>query len=293
LASTPVSWQIAPQETAMAINLKLDKPSYNLGDTIRATVTVTNEGGAPGRYPKPELCMPSVSLHVTRNPAAPTPESYIVRIGPDSAEVTLKPKETVSSVIELPVVDATMQTVEAYYRPKGRIHPTFEGTEKEVSNSVPVKVSAGGKKLYAVITTELGPIKLEFFADRAMNHVASFVALARKGYYNGIVYHRVVPRFVIQGGDPTGTGGGGPGYKLPAEFNEIEHVPGILSMARTPDPHSAGSQYFICTADCDGLNNEYTVFGKVVDGLQHVLKIGESERNAGKYHMKKVDIIVE
>jgi cyclophilin family peptidyl-prolyl cis-trans isomerase len=237
--------------------------------------------------------MPSVSLHVTRRPDAPTPESYIVRIGPDSAEVTLKPKESVSGVIELPAVDPHGQFIEAFYRPKGRIHPTFEGTEKEVSNRVPVKVHAGGKKLYAVITTELGPIKLEFFGDRAMNHVASFVTLARKGYFNGIVYHRVVPRFVIQGGDPTGTGSGGPGYKLPAEFNEIEHVPGILSMARTSDPHSAGSQYFICTADCSGLNNEYTVFGRVVDGLQHVLKIGESERNAGKYHMKKVDIVVE
>ncbi|MCB9895856.1 MAG: peptidylprolyl isomerase [Planctomycetes bacterium] len=163
----------------------------------------------------------------------------------------------------------------------------------EVSNRVPVKVHSGGKKLYAVVTTELGPIKMEFFADRAMNHVASFVSLARKGYFNGIVYHRVVPDFVIQGGDPTGTGSGGPGYKLPAEFNEIAHVPGVLSMARTSDPHSAGSQYFVCTADCPNLDNQYTVFGQVVEGLEHVMAIGESDRNAGKYHMKKVDIVIE
>ena len=277
----------------MAVSLKLDKDTYNLGDTIKATVTVTNDGGVPAKYPKPELCLPSVSLHVTRRPDAPTPESFLVRITGDSGEVTLKPNESVSGVIELPAVDPHGQLIEAYYRPTGNIHPTFDGTEKEVSNRVPVKVHSGGKKLYAVVTTELGPIKMEFFADRAMNHVASFVALARKGYFDGIVYHRVVPEFVIQGGDPTGTGSGGPGYKLPAEFNEIKHVPGVLSMARTSDPHSAGSQYFVCTADCPNLDNQYTVFGQVVDGLDKVLKIGESESNAGKYHMKKVDIVGE
>jgi cyclophilin family peptidyl-prolyl cis-trans isomerase len=277
----------------MAVSLKLDKDAYNLGDTIKATITVTNEGAAPGLYPKPELCLPSVSLHVNRNPASPTPESFIVRITGDSEEVTLGPGESVSGVIELPAVDPHGQLIEAFYRPKGSIHPYFEGTEMEVSARVPVKIHSGGKKLYAVVTTELGPIKMEFFADRAMNHVASFVALARKGYFDGIVYHRVVPGFVIQGGDPTGTGSGGPGYKIPAEFNEIEHVPGILSMARTSDPHSAGSQYFICTADCSGLNNEYTVFGRVVEGLDLALQIGASESNAGKYHMKKVDIVVE
>lgn len=277
----------------MAVSLRLDKDTYQLGDTIRADVTITNEGAAPAKYPVPQLCMPSVSLHITRRPDALTPESYIVRVGAMPKEVTLKPGESTTGVIELPAVDPHGQLIEAYYNPRGAIHPYFEGTDMDVSNRVPVKIHAGGKKLYAVITTELGPIKLEFFADRAMNHVASFVSLARAGYYDGVVYHRVVPGFVIQGGDPTGSGSGGPGYRVPAEFNEIPHVPGILSMARTPDPHSAGSQYFICTADCASLNNQYTVFGRVVEGLELALKIGESERNAGKYHMKKVDIVVE
>ena len=277
----------------MSVTLKLDKPAYNLGDTIKATVTITNDGATAAKYPKPELCLPSVSLRVARNPGLPTPESHIVRITGAGEEVKLEAGKSLEGVIEFPAVDATMTEVQAFYRPTGNIHPQFIDTDKEASASVPVKVNAGGKKLYANITTELGLIKVEFFPDRAMNHVASFVQLARKGYYDGIVYHRVVPGFVIQGGDPTGTGSGGPGYKIPAEFNEIEHEPGILSMARTPDPHSAGSQYFLCTADCSGLNNEYTVFGRVVEGLDHVLKIGESERNAGKYHMKKVEIVVE
>lgn len=277
----------------MSVNIKADKDTYQLGDTMRLTVTVTNEGAVPVEVPKPELCLHSVSIHVTRRPDAPTPESYITRIKGGSGNAKLKPGDSVSGVIELPAVDPHGQLIEAYYRPTGNIHPYFEGTDVEVSNRIPVKVHAGGKKLYAKIDTEAGEIKLEFFADRAMNHVASFVELARKGYYDGIKYHRVVPGFVIQGGDPTGTGGGGPGYKLPAEFNEIHHDPGMLSMARTSDPHSAGSQYFLCTADCGGLDNEYTVFGKVVDGMGAVMQIGESESNAGKFHMRKVEIVVE
>lgn len=277
----------------MGVALKLDKDTYTLGETIRAEVTVTNEGAVAAEFPKPELAFPSVSLHVTRRPDALTPESYLVRIQGNSENAKLEPGESISGVIEIPAVDPHGQLIEAYYQPRGNIHPYFEGTDMDVSNRVPVKIHAGGKKLYAVITTELGPIKLEFFADRAMNHVVSFVELARRGYYDGIVYHRVVPGFVIQGGDPTGTGGGGPGYKLPAEFNEIHHDPGVLSMARTTDPHSAGSQYFLCTADCGGLDNQYTVFGQVVEGLDHVLEIGANERNAGKYHMQKVEIVVE
>jgi cyclophilin family peptidyl-prolyl cis-trans isomerase len=277
----------------MAVTLKLDKDTYQLGETIRAEVTVTNEGAVPANVPVPELALPSVSLHVTRRPDVPTPESFLVRIQGNSQNARLQPGESVTGVIEFPAVDPHGQLIEAYYEPRGSIHPYFEGTEMQVSNRVPVKIHAGGRKLYARITTEAGPIKIEFFPDRAMNHVLSFVQLAQRGYFDGIVYHRVVPHFVIQGGDPTGTGSGGPGYKLPAEFNEIEHVPGILSMARTSDPHSAGSQYFICTADCPNLDNQYTVFGRVVEGLESVMKIGESERNAGKYHMQKVEIVVE
>ncbi|MBX3459934.1 MAG: peptidylprolyl isomerase [Planctomycetes bacterium] len=277
----------------MAVTLKLDKPEYALGETIRAEVTVTNEGKVAADYPAPELALPSVSLHVIRRPDAPTPESHLVRIKGAGKVVKLAPGKSASGVIEFPAVDPHGQLIEAYYAPRGDIRPDFSGTDKETSNRVPVRVHAHGKKLHAVIHTEAGPIKLEFFADRAMNHVLSFVQLAQSGYFNGIVFHRVVPRFVIQGGDPTGTGSGGPGYKLPAEFNEIPHVPGILSMARTSDPHSAGSQFFICTDDCPNLDEQYTVFGRVVEGLDAVMTIGESDRNAGKYHMQKVEIIAE
>lgn len=145
----------------------------------------------------------------------------------------------------------------------------------------------------AVLHTPQGDITLRLLPEVAPQSVNSFVFLAREGFYDGVTFHRVIPGFVAQAGDPTGTGSGGPGYKLPAEFNEIEHVPGVLSMARTSDPHSAGSQFFLCTDDCPNLDNQYTVFGRVIDGLDTVMKIGESERNAGKFHMQKVEVFTE
>lgn len=115
-----------------------------------------------------------------------------------------------------------------------------------------------------------GVIELVLFAETAPNHVANFVSLARRGYYDGVTFHRVIPGFMAQGGDPTGSGGGGPGYTVRAEFSELRHVRGTLSMARTPDPNSAGSQFFICFAPAPFLDRQYTVFGQVDSGLEVV-----------------------
>jgi peptidyl-prolyl cis-trans isomerase B (cyclophilin B) len=277
----------------MAVTLKPEKPEVELGDTIRLEVAVTNDGDVPAQFPKPELTRPSVSLHVMRRPDAEEPESFITRIATPPEDVTLKPGESVTGTVEFPAVEARGVYIEALYRPTGDLHPHFIDTNADRSERVPVIVHGKGKKLHARLHTEAGIITLEFFPDLALNHVTSFVALARQGYYDGIKFHRVVPRFVIQGGDPTGSGSGGPGYRLPAEFNSVKHVPGVLSMARTSDPHSAGSQFFICTDDCPNLDEQYTAFGKVVDGLDAVMKIGESEDNAGKFTMQKVEIVVE
>jgi peptidyl-prolyl cis-trans isomerase B (cyclophilin B) len=277
----------------MALTLKLEKGEVNLGDTVRAHVTYTNDGATPVTVPKPELALTSASLHVMRRPDATEPESFLVRVKGHSGDVKVKPGESISGVIEFPAVEARGLYIEAMFAPTGNIHPQFIDTQCERSQRVPLIVHAKGKKLHCKLHTEAGVITLEFFPDKAFNHVAAFVALVQQGYYNGIKFHRVVPRFVIQGGDPTGTGSGGPGYKLPAEFNEIEHVPGILSTARTSDPHSAGSQFFICTDDCPSLDRQYTVLGRVVDGMDAVMKIGASESNAGKFSMKKAEIVLE
>ncbi|MEQ1823351.1 MAG: peptidylprolyl isomerase [Fimbriimonadaceae bacterium] len=124
--------------------------------------------------------------------------------------------------------------------------------------------------------TKFGRIILRFFEDKAPNHVKNFKDLAKKGFYDGTTFHRVIPGFMIQGGDPNSKnadraddGQGGPGYSVNAEFSEISHVRGVLSMARSTDPNSAGSQFFICVANSFSLDTQYTAFGRVVfDGTE-------------------------
>ncbi len=131
----------------------------------------------------------------------------------------------------------------------------------------------------AVITTPKGVIKFKFYPQDAPNHVASFIELARSGFYDGTTFHRVEPGFVIQGGDPyskTGAGPvgtGGPGYNLKAEFNSRPHLEGTVAMARSQSPDSAGSQFYICLGTQSFLDGQYTVFGQVVEGMDVVKAI--------------------
>jgi peptidyl-prolyl cis-trans isomerase B (cyclophilin B) len=120
----------------------------------------------------------------------------------------------------------------------------------------------------------------ELYPQDAPQTVNSFVFLARDGYYEGVIFHRVIPGFMIQGGDPTGTGSGGPGYQLKAEFNARKHEPGVLSMARTSDPNSAGSQFFVMHKTSPHLDRQYSVFGKLTGGLDVVEKIVNAPRDA-------------
>jgi peptidyl-prolyl cis-trans isomerase B (cyclophilin B) len=123
-----------------------------------------------------------------------------------------------------------------------------------------------------------GEIHLEFFPADAPKTVENFVTLAKKGFYDGLVFHRVVPGFVAQGGDPKGNGSGGPGYTIKAEFNRQKHVRGTLAMARSQHPDSAGSQFYITYGPQPHLDNNYTVFGKVVTGMEHVDRIQQGDR---------------
>lgn len=115
------------------------------------------------------------------------------------------------------------------------------------------------------LDTTQGLIRLEFFPDLAPGHVKNMLGLAQIGYFDGLTFHRVIKGFMIQGGCPTGNGTGGPGYTIRAEFNPTKHVPGVLSMARTSDPNSAGSQFFICLETVPHLDNQYTAFGRTAD----------------------------
>ena len=134
-------------------------------------------------------------------------------------------------------------------------------------------------KQTGVITLESGnEIRLEFFPQDAPKTVDNFVTLAKKGFYNGLTLHRVVPGFVAQGGCPKGNGTGGPGYTIPAEFNKNNHVRGSLAMARSQHPDSAGSQFYITYGAQPHLDNNYTVFGKVTSGMEHVDRIRQGDR---------------
>ena len=126
------------------------------------------------------------------------------------------------------------------------------------------------KKYTAIIETEKGTFRIQLKPDLAIQTVNSFVFLAREGYYDGVTFHRVLPGFMAQGGDPTGTGSGGPGYTLPAEFSDTRYVRGTVGMARTADPDSGGSQFFITFGEQPNLNGQYTVFGEITEGMDVV-----------------------
>jgi peptidyl-prolyl cis-trans isomerase B (cyclophilin B) len=123
-----------------------------------------------------------------------------------------------------------------------------------------------------------GEIRIEFFPEDAPKTVENFVTLAKKGFYNGLNFHRVVPDFVVPGGCPKGNGTGGPGYTIKAEFNKQKHVRGTLAMARSQHPDSAGSQFYICYGNTPHLDGQYTVFGKVVSGMELVDRIKQGDK---------------
>lgn len=152
----------------------------------------------------------------------------------------------------------------------------------------------------AIIHTPLGEITLKFFPEVAPNHVNNFINLAQKGFYDGTTFHRVVPNFVIQGGDPNSKnpdrskhGTGGPGYQLKAEFNNQPHQRGTLSMARSAHPDSAGSQFFICVAPAPFLDGNYTVFGEVSKGIEVVDQIVSQPRDRNDNPIDRIEMTVD
>ena len=158
---------------------------------------------------------------------------------------------------------------------------------------------AAEPEMKAVIETKFGDIELAFFPDKAPKHVENFVTLAKSGFYNGTIFHRVIPGFVIQGGDPNTKGQdksqygmGGPGHTVKAEFNDRQHVRGTLSMARSQHPDSAGSQFFIVVAPAPNLDGKYTVFGQVTKGIDVADKIVEQKRDARDMPNDRIEMTV-
>ena len=175
-------------------------------------------------------------------------------------------------------------------QPKAGIKEPGKETAKETPKTAAKEV--------AVIKTSMGEMVLEFYPDVAPNHVENFKKLAKKGFYDGTAFHRVIKGFMIQGGDPNTKdeskkdqwGQGGPGYTIKAEFNSKPHVRGTLSMARTHDPNSAGCQFFICHGAPSFLNGQYTVFGQLIKGDDVLEKIATTPTEDPDRPVKRVNI---
>lgn len=153
-------------------------------------------------------------------------------------------------------------------------------------------VDFDANEYFVEFETSKGPIRVELWPDVAPGHCRNIIGLTRIGFYDGIIVHRVIPGFVMQVGCPLGNGTGGPGYTIKAEFNDRPHEAGVLSMARTSDPNSAGSQFFLCLGRVPHLDNQYTAFGKTADqgSLDVVLKIGNVKTAAGDRPVEDVRI---
>ena len=154
------------------------------------------------------------------------------------------------------------------------------------------KLDLTNKTYSAILETSKGNIHLKFLPEVAPGHVANFLALAQIGFYNGVGFHRIIKGFMIQGGCPQGTGTGGPGYTIKAEFNSTPHEAGVLSMARTSDPDSAGCQFFICLERTPHLDRQYTAFGKTADeaSLAVIRTIGAAKTGPGDKPLEKIVI---
>lgn len=173
------------------------------------------------------------------------------------------------------------------------VAPPVPGAE-----SKPVEKKAEAAKEVAVIKTSMGEMVLEFWPEVAPKHVENFKALAKKGFYDGTAFHRVIKGFMIQGGDPLTKeeanrarwGTGDPGYKINAEFNDRPHVRGVLSAARSQDPNSAGSQFFICLERAPHLDKQYTAFGKLIKGEDVLMKIGSTPTGPRDVPVTRVNV---
>ena len=161
--------------------------------------------------------------------------------------------------------------------------------------------AASGKAPGAIIETKFGSMEIRFFPDKAPKHVENFIKLVKAGFYDKTIFHRVIPGFMIQGGDPNTKdekdkskyGAGGPGYNVKAEFNDRPHVRGAVSMARTRDPDSAGSQFFIVVKDSHYLDGQYTVFGEVIKGMEVADKIVSQPRDAKDNPLERIEMTVK
>ncbi len=261
---------------ALVVTLDVESPEVTVGEPVVAKVTVKNEGDKAATCPA--LILDEDAVRFLLGSGA---DQFIYQHKGEKGveDQLLEPGKEASATFEIPTWAAGSLGIEAQVRDA---KPSAAGA----SGTVTVKPGPKGEKETGVkLETSHGPITMKLLPEAAPNTAVHFLARVREGFYDGLTFHRIIPGFMMQGGDPQGNGQGGPGYTLPAEFSKdpaFKHVPGRVAMARTPDPDSAGSQFYICFGSPAQLDGAYTVFGEVTDGMDAVKKVENVGSRSGK-----------
>ncbi len=266
----------APAEPKVDVKAQAEAEEVELGGEMRVTVTVTNAGDAPARVNVPRLDRNCAVARVRRDGREPyVLERIWADLNPASGAFDWKmpeaqelaPGASLTGVLALTAMEPGKHTIVVSYRPSVSVDAVACDPV-----TVTVKAPSEGASLGVLWRTSKGPVKVRFRPDLAPNTVDAIASLVRSKFYDGLTFHRIVAGFMAQGGDPKGTGGGGPGWFLPLEATgRLKHARGVLSMARTNIPDTAGSQFFLMFTDYPSLdpsrgNPGYTAFGEMVEG---------------------------
>jgi peptidyl-prolyl cis-trans isomerase B (cyclophilin B) len=274
LVAIPSGWTVHAQDAKPKLEWTAPSKYFGAEFPVHIVMTAPKEGAKPPAY-----LLDGSAFTVNGKPLvdARTEGSF-----------TLLPNAQLSLDIDLGVLLAASKGVEGAEIKIGYAKDYFQGEEKAVGvmqaaekgldfMKMPVEDLS---KYHVLMSTNRGDMEIEFWPDVAPNHVRNFLDLCYTGFYDGKTFHRVIPGFMIQGGDPTGTGTGNGPRTLKAEFSQRKHEAGVLSMARSSDPNSASCQFFIVHKPAPHLDGQYTCFGKVVSGLEVVDKIANTKRNS-------------
>ncbi len=284
----------AQGEDGVKVELKPLRAAIFGHQSAELLLTVTNSGTKPvAALSRAQLVAPKCVLVAGRmdGPERKGQWAELVSKSPEGSWSALQPGESFSLkfTVKLP------ESASAMPGPCTLQWVGRAGALKDVrSNEASLSILDGARPTLT-LETDAGPVTLELWPDKAPNHVANIVSLVRAGFYDGTVFHRTIPGFMIQGGCPKGDGTGDAGYKIPDEVTGGEFQRGVLGMARRSEPHSAGSQFFICVADAAHLNGKYAAFGRVLDGLEVVDRIvaAPAERERAIKPVKVLKAVVE
>ncbi len=266
----------ALEQPELVLTLTATRNKAILGETLGLTIRLSRKRGKPLEVNALRLARNSITLEVTIGERTHTVTRIygdLVRDGQNQWVIRAKspPRANLkrSKPLEVSLPFHAILTGKLIVRAAYR---GFSVTGPEVLTSEPVAIEVtpppGHRELTARLITSEGSLTIALMPERAFNTVYNFLSLARDGRYAGLTFHRIIPGFLIQGGDPKGNGLGGPGWTIPGEFDpELKHIKGTVSMARASPPDSAGSQFFIMHGTDPSLNGRYTVFGRVVEGL--------------------------